>query len=310
MTRCRDAVLTPDCHLCVQARAALLKVQQELGFELERDITTDETLHRATSSASRSSPWTARSCSSTSSTRTSSGSGWRPSSRVTGDGLQRVDNSRERESRRRIEHCREALAGRGGAPVALPAGPHPGQEDGQGDDLLAGAHRLHARQLDADPPRPVGLRQVRQARRGLQRRLARLPDPQDPAHRRPAQHRAASAPATWAARSPARTSSPTTASASWPSSTPIRARSATRSATRPSATCATSSRSSRTRTSSSASSPVPNAAAQPLADDLVDAGVKIIFNYSEALVQVPPEVTVHTSSPAVDLLYALYFYLT
>jgi redox-sensing transcriptional repressor len=24
---------------------------------------------------------------------------------------------------------------------------------------------------------------------------------------------------------------------------------------------------------------------------------------------VPPEVTVHTSSPAVDLLYALYFYL-
>ena len=47
-----------------------------------------------------------------------------------------------------------------------------------------------------------------------------------------------------------------------------------------------------------------------LPDDLVDAGVKIIFNYSEALLQVPPEVTVHTSSPAVDLLYALYFYLT
>jgi redox-sensing transcriptional repressor len=55
---------------------------------------------------------------------------------------------------------------------------------------------------------------------------------------------------------------------------------------------------------------VPNSAAQQLADDLVDAGVKIIFNYSEALLQVPPEVTVHTSSPAVDLLYALYFYLT
>ena len=54
---------------------------------------------------------------------------------------------------------------------------------------------------------------------------------------------------------------------------------------------------------------VPSAAAQTLADDLVDAGVKIIFNYSEALLQVPPEVTVHTSSPAVDLLYALYFYL-
>jgi redox-sensing transcriptional repressor len=55
---------------------------------------------------------------------------------------------------------------------------------------------------------------------------------------------------------------------------------------------------------------VPPAAAQALADELVDAGVKIIFNYSEALLQVPPEVTVHTSSPAVDLLYALYFYLT
>jgi redox-sensing transcriptional repressor len=55
---------------------------------------------------------------------------------------------------------------------------------------------------------------------------------------------------------------------------------------------------------------VPTAAAQSIADDLVDAGVKIIFNYSEALLQVPPEVTVHTSSPAVDLLYALYFYLT
>ena len=54
---------------------------------------------------------------------------------------------------------------------------------------------------------------------------------------------------------------------------------------------------------------VPTAAAQEVADDLVDAGVKIIFNYSEALLQVPPEVTVHTSSPAVDLLYALYFYL-
>ena len=55
---------------------------------------------------------------------------------------------------------------------------------------------------------------------------------------------------------------------------------------------------------------VPSDAAQSVANDLVDAGVKIIFNYSEALLQVPPEVTVHTSSPAVDLLYALYFYLT
>ncbi|HVS28343.1 MAG TPA: redox-sensing transcriptional repressor Rex [Solirubrobacteraceae bacterium] len=55
---------------------------------------------------------------------------------------------------------------------------------------------------------------------------------------------------------------------------------------------------------------VPSDAAQALADLVVESGVRIIFNYSEALLQVPPEVTVHTSSPAVDLLYALYFYLT
>ncbi len=55
---------------------------------------------------------------------------------------------------------------------------------------------------------------------------------------------------------------------------------------------------------------VPNEAAQAVADDLVSAGVKIIFNYSEALLQVPAGVIVHTSSPAVDLLHALYFYLT
>jgi redox-sensing transcriptional repressor len=55
---------------------------------------------------------------------------------------------------------------------------------------------------------------------------------------------------------------------------------------------------------------VPPGAAQQVADDVVEAGVKIIFNYTEALLHVPPEVTVHTTSPAVELLYALYFYLT
>ena len=55
---------------------------------------------------------------------------------------------------------------------------------------------------------------------------------------------------------------------------------------------------------------VPPDAAQDVADRLVEAGVKIIFNYSDRLLEMPPEVTVHTSSPAVDLLYALYFYLT
>jgi redox-sensing transcriptional repressor len=54
---------------------------------------------------------------------------------------------------------------------------------------------------------------------------------------------------------------------------------------------------------------VPPEAAQQVADDVVDAGVKIIFNYTDMLLDVPSEVTVHTTSPAVELLYALYFYL-
>ncbi len=55
---------------------------------------------------------------------------------------------------------------------------------------------------------------------------------------------------------------------------------------------------------------VPAAGAQRAADDLVASGVKIIFNYSEALLETPSDVTVHTSNPAVELLYALYFHLT
>ncbi len=54
---------------------------------------------------------------------------------------------------------------------------------------------------------------------------------------------------------------------------------------------------------------VPAGAAQEVADDLVEAGVRIIFNYTEALLDMPPEVTVHTSNPAVELLHALYFHL-
>jgi redox-sensing transcriptional repressor len=55
---------------------------------------------------------------------------------------------------------------------------------------------------------------------------------------------------------------------------------------------------------------VPAGAAQSVADQLVKAGVHIIFNYSEALLQTPGDVVVHSSSPAVELLHALYFYLT
>jgi redox-sensing transcriptional repressor len=55
---------------------------------------------------------------------------------------------------------------------------------------------------------------------------------------------------------------------------------------------------------------VPAESAQDAADGLVGAGVKIIFNYSQALIDSPSDVQVHTSNPAVELLYALYFHLT
>lgn len=55
---------------------------------------------------------------------------------------------------------------------------------------------------------------------------------------------------------------------------------------------------------------VPAESAQNAADALIDAGVKIIFNYSEALLDTPADVVVHSSNPAAELLYAMYFHLT
>ena len=55
---------------------------------------------------------------------------------------------------------------------------------------------------------------------------------------------------------------------------------------------------------------VPDGSAQDAARRLVGAGVKIVFNYSQALIDTPSDVQVHTSNPAVELLYALYFHLT
>jgi redox-sensing transcriptional repressor len=54
---------------------------------------------------------------------------------------------------------------------------------------------------------------------------------------------------------------------------------------------------------------VPASSAQRAADDVVAAGIRIIINYSEALIDTPSDVVVHTSNPAVDLLHALYFHL-
>jgi len=54
---------------------------------------------------------------------------------------------------------------------------------------------------------------------------------------------------------------------------------------------------------------VPPAAAQGAAVQLAQGGVKIIFNYTETLLSLPDDVTVHTINPAEEMLYALYFHL-
>ncbi|MGD0167067.1 MAG: redox-sensing transcriptional repressor Rex [Gaiellaceae bacterium] len=50
---------------------------------------------------------------------------------------------------------------------------------------------------------------------------------------------------------------------------------------------------------------VPAEAAQSVADELVRAGVSVLFNYSEALLDVPENVVVQTLNPAVELLSRL-----
>ncbi len=55
---------------------------------------------------------------------------------------------------------------------------------------------------------------------------------------------------------------------------------------------------------------VPPESAQMAASALVDGGLSILFNYTETLLDVPEDVTVHTINPAEEMLYALYFYLT
>jgi redox-sensing transcriptional repressor len=50
---------------------------------------------------------------------------------------------------------------------------------------------------------------------------------------------------------------------------------------------------------------VPAESAQQAASDLVEAGVTIIFNYSQALLKLSPQVQVLTSNPATQLVAAL-----
>ncbi|MDI6799629.1 MAG: redox-sensing transcriptional repressor Rex [Actinomycetota bacterium] len=51
----------------------------------------------------------------------------------------------------------------------------------------------------------------------------------------------------------------------------------------------------------------PPAAAQAIADLLVEAGIKIILNYAPVTVTAPKTVRVHNTSPLKELLYTLYY---
>jgi len=170
---------------------------------------------------------------------------------------------------------------------------------------LADYTHVNSTQIRRDP---LGVREVRQARGRVQRRLAGDADPQDPADRRPAQTSRSSGRATSGARSPrseifadhgfrvvAIFDNDPVKVGERVGQHAVRHNDELRAVVEEQDIVV-------------GVLAVPTVAAQGLADDLVAAGVKIIFNYSDALLDVPPETTVHTSNPAVDLLYALYFY--
>ncbi|MBS3909234.1 MAG: redox-sensing transcriptional repressor Rex [Actinobacteria bacterium] len=52
---------------------------------------------------------------------------------------------------------------------------------------------------------------------------------------------------------------------------------------------------------------VPPAAAQPVADLLVEGNISVILNYTPALIRVPPGVQLHNTDPAQQLLHTLYY---
>lgn len=52
---------------------------------------------------------------------------------------------------------------------------------------------------------------------------------------------------------------------------------------------------------------VPPEAAQRVADTLVRAGVKVIVNYTPAVVSVPKHIRLHNTDPVKELLYTLYY---
>ena len=48
-------------------------------------------------------------------------------------------------------------------------------------------------------------------------------------------------------------------------------------------------------------------AAQETADRMIDAGVKVILNYTTTIVHAPPQVTIHNTDPVRELLHTLYY---
>lgn len=52
---------------------------------------------------------------------------------------------------------------------------------------------------------------------------------------------------------------------------------------------------------------VPPGSAQEVADCLVNAGIKVILNYTPVMVRVPHSVTLHNTDPVRELLHTLYY---
>ena len=203
-----------------------------------------------------------------------------------------------------------SVDGRGcGAAVPLPAGADAGQEDGQGPDLLAGDLGLHEHQRDPDPPRPVGFGKF--GKRGVGYNIDSLLGEIRKILRTQGQHNIALVGAGRLGQAIA--SSPIFAehginiAAVLDTDPDKTGRSIGSLAVQPYAQLREAVRDKNIIVGVLA---VPADGAQQAADDLIDAGVKIIFNYSEALLDVPADVAVHASNPAVELLYALYFHLT
>ncbi len=51
----------------------------------------------------------------------------------------------------------------------------------------------------------------------------------------------------------------------------------------------------------------PSASAQEVADQMVDAGIKVVLNYTDVLLHVPAGIDVHRIDPTAQLMHTLYY---